>query len=140
MEIVKNSKEMESVPRHLSDMVEGSSEWLPEEQAPAFIDDVSAGKSLTCMELESLLRFSQRFTVQMDPAKETQECLQAKTWETFQWSSQSPDLHPTERAFSYWRKRDQQKAAAEVGCSKGLAERLQGGDFLTISLKVRASY
>lgn len=113
-------------------MVEGSSEWLPEEQAPAFIDDVSAGKSLNCMELESLLRFSQ---MNLHSASQYKWILPKKPKSVSKqrrgkpFSGQVSHLISTRQSVLSVTegKETNKKAAAEVGCSKGLAERLQGG-------------
>lgn len=99
--------------------------------SPAFIDDVSAGKSLNCMVLDSLLRFSQ---MDLHSASQYKWILPKKPKSVSNQRGGKPfsgqDLISTRQSsFSVTEGKETNKeAAAEVGCFKGLAERLQGGD------------
>lgn len=127
----------------------GRQQWMTARGtgSPAFIDDVSAGKSLNCMVLDSLLRFSQ---MDLHSASQYKWILPKKPKSVSKQRSGKPfsgqDLISTRQnmLFSYWRKRDQQRSSSwswllqrPRGASTG---RRQCFGFLTISLKIRASY
>lgn len=111
----------------------GRQQWMTASGtgSPAFIDDVSAGKSLNCMVLDSLLRFSQ---MNLHSASQYKWILPKKPKSVSKqrrgkpFSGQVSHLISTRQSmlFSYW---SQNKGTAwtDSSCSKGVAEHLMGG-------------